>query len=956
MIIDQKKLDSLGTQYQLFMEILDDLVLIVDPNSKFIIESVNKSPILEKLAINPHSLIGKSIFKLISSEYEKKVEKVLKQNTLIGNGDEELQLKTSKASPIWCQITIKSFKNENDEERLFLILRDITKTKKLEEELRFNEERFKKITETIPEIRFWKLFNPKRYEEALQSSYEMLELVMENIPQYIYWKDLDLNYLGCNDNYANLIGIEHPENIINKSDKDLLIDEFQISFNHEKEKEVIDTKTSKFRNIEYWTLKSGEKIWVNTNRIPLNDSDGKVVGVLITFDDITERKKAEEDLLRQHDRLERIMETNPAGIISVDNEGNIIYANSQAEKVLQFPKDELIKEKIFTTLFKFVDSKGNPIPKEKLPFQIISKTKKPLFNLHLYLELPNKNLILLSINGTPLIGKDGKIENIIFTVDDVTERELAKQRIKESEEKYRDLLETSSVGIIEINVKNEKVSYLNPKLLELVGYETKKSIYTKLIEDIIHPDDVKKLFRSSEEKELEFRIISKDGKLKWLKGKKSNQYNEKDEIVSFRLWLEDVTEKKMYEELIYELNINFLNFTTNIQTNIQLLLKTCLKLLNGDLAIYVNKYHHEDEQLNWIITTKDDVITMPEEEFKEKLFVNELFNEKHDFPQIFNDIDKLEYAKTDKYVKENNIKHAYGKLIMSGTDLNECLCIMYKEYPNITNQNQLVLFLICDAIEIEQKRWQVQQHLEEQNRTLSEINKLKTDLFSRTSHELKTPLISIKGFTELLLNLHYQKLDKEIVSILEEIQKGSKRLEDYINAIVESSKLEQGLLKLNLAEENLTFLINYCVRQLEGAAELRKQKVIVDVKQDMITLLDKERIYEVLSNLLINAIKYTPVGGQITISSSKNDNFYIVSIKDNGIGLTKEEKEQIFKQFGKIERYGQGWDVGIEGTGLGLYICKEIVELHEGEIWVESEGRNKGSTFSFSIPIRKNKN
>ncbi|TFG11706.1 MAG: HAMP domain-containing histidine kinase, partial [Promethearchaeota archaeon] len=230
--------------------------------------------------------------------------------------------------------------------------------------------------------------------------------------------------------------------------------------------------------------------------------------------------------------------------------------------------------------------------------------------------------------------------------------------------------------------------------------------------------------------------------------------------------------------------------------------------------------------------------------------------------------------------------------------------------------------------------------------------KLKTDLFSRTSHELKTPLISIKGFTELLLNLHYQKLDKEIVSILEEIQKGSKRLEDYINAIVESSKLEQGLLKLNLAEENLSFLINYCVRQLEGAAELRKQKVIVNVEKDMITKLDKERVYEIISNLLINAIKYTPVGGQITINSSEEDGFYIISIKDNGIGLTKEEKNQIFKQFGKIERYGQGWDVGIEGTGLGLYICKEIVDLHGGEIWVESDGRNMGCTFSFSIPIK----
>ena len=74
-------------------------------------------------------------------------------------------------------------------------------------------------------------------------------------------------------------------------------------------------------------------------------------------------------------------------------------------------------------------------------------------------------------------------------------------------------------------------------------------------------------------------------------------------------------------------------------------------------------------------------------------------------------------------------------------------------------------------------------------------------------------------------------------------------------------------------------------------------------------------------------------------------------MEDNGIGFTEDEKEQIFKQFGKIERYGQGWDLGIEGSGLGLYISKKIVELHGGKIWVESEGRNKGSTFYFSLPI-----
>ena len=126
-----------------------------------------------------------------------------------------------------------------------------------------------------------------------------------------------------------------------------------------------------------------------------------------------------------------------------------------------------------------------------------------------------------------------------------------------------------------------------------------------------------------------------------------------------------------------------------------------------------------------------------------------------------------------------------------------------------------------------------------------------------------------------------------------------------------------------------------------------------DVDGNLNTEFDKERIYEVLSNLLINAIKYTPIGGEIKIESEIKDNNYIISVKDNGIGLTEYEKKQLFQQFGKIERYGQGWDVGIEGTGLGLYISKEIIELHGGNIWAESEGRNKGSRFSFSLPINK---
>ncbi|MFX1399511.1 MAG: ATP-binding protein, partial [Promethearchaeota archaeon] len=234
---------------------------------------------------------------------------------------------------------------------------------------------------------------------------------------------------------------------------------------------------------------------------------------------------------------------------------------------------------------------------------------------------------------------------------------------------------------------------------------------------------------------------------------------------------------------------------------------------------------------------------------------------------------------------------------------------------------------------------------------LINLSKLKSELLTRASHELKTPLISIKGYTELLLELYKDQFDNMTISSLNQIKHGSERLEKTINNILNTSYLESEQLQLDLKEEDLSFLIKYCVNEFQGLAKSRHHKISLHIQYNLITKFEKERIYEVLSNLIINAIKYTPPNGLIEINTETKENLYIISVKDNGIGFTEEEKERIFKQFGKIERYGYGWDLGIDGTGLGLYISKRIIELHGGEIWMESEGRNKGSTFYFSLPI-----
>ncbi|MCK4383557.1 MAG: PAS domain-containing sensor histidine kinase, partial [Candidatus Lokiarchaeota archaeon] len=238
---------------------------------------------------------------------------------------------------------------------------------------------------------------------------------------------------------------------------------------------------------------------------------------------------------------------------------------------------------------------------------------------------------------------------------------------------------------------------------------------------------------------------------------------------------------------------------------------------------------------------------------------------------------------------------------------------------------------------------------------LKDLNKLKSELLRRTSHELKTPLVSIKGFSDLLLELHREQLDDYILNTIEEIKKGCIRLETLISDILKTAELESDVVQINKLEEDISFLIKLCNNELKGLSQLRNLKINLNIPDRLIASFEKEQLHQVISNLLNNAIKYTPPHGNIEIKSEIKDNLLIFSIKDSGIGLTEEERGRIFKQFGKVERFGQGYDVMSEGSGLGLYISKKIIELHGGEIWVESEGRNKGTTFYFSLPIEDNR-
>ena len=244
---------------------------------------------------------------------------------------------------------------------------------------------------------------------------------------------------------------------------------------------------------------------------------------------------------------------------------------------------------------------------------------------------------------------------------------------------------------------------------------------------------------------------------------------------------------------------------------------------------------------------------------------------------------------------------------------------------------------------------EAEQLIIEENKRLLELHELRKDIITRVSHELKTPMTSIYGAIQILTKLDLEEISEEAQKYVEIGHRGCLRLKELIDNLLDVSRLDAKKLELKLQKENLVENIADCVKDMKYLATNRQLKIILELPEEIYLDIDELRFRQVLSNIISNAIKNTPKEGNIFITLDEKPEYIDIHIKDTGIGLTEKEKEALFEKFGKIERHGMDLGVDIEGSGLGLYISKEIVDLHGGQIIIESEGRNKGSTFTIRL-------
>ncbi len=243
---------------------------------------------------------------------------------------------------------------------------------------------------------------------------------------------------------------------------------------------------------------------------------------------------------------------------------------------------------------------------------------------------------------------------------------------------------------------------------------------------------------------------------------------------------------------------------------------------------------------------------------------------------------------------------------------------------------------------------QLYEQLKRSNEQLVEANRLKSKFLAQFSHELRTPLNAIIGFSKVMLKTSGDALSRDQQEDLAAIHGNGLHLLALINDVLDFSKIESGTLELEVAPVSIDELIDECVRTTLPLTRGRNLTISQEVEPALPPVrADRTKVRQVLLNLLSNAVKFTPEG-KVTVRARAEPHRLVVGVQDTGIGIPPEDQSKLFRAFQQLN--GGKLHLPLGGTGLGLVISKSFVELHGGEIWVESR-EGQGSTFSFSLPL-----
>lgn len=770
-----------------------------------------------------------------------------------------------------------------------------------------------------------------RQQLAIEKSFA--ESLIDNSPQFImaYDKQMLLNVWNTkSEQFSGLL----KKDVIGKNVFDLFPDYKKATWAASIEK-ALKGRTVHLPKVEFL---NGEG-WGESFLIPLKDKDGSVNGILSITNDITQRVEA-QDLLeqkkleveRQRDFVETIVDASVDVIVVLDNKMRYRMWNKKAEEIYGIKKENVLGKKINeafnvdTTSKAYTDIeralKGERIHNEKIKSAIVDKYFEnyliPLRNdkdeVYGLLTIAHDNTEILK-NSELLLNSNNELEK---KIEELHRSDDRFHKMTEEVQDYAIILLNVDGNIEKWNRGAEKIK--GYKAAEIIGKNFRIFYPQKDQEDNLPEKLLNQARRNGRVTHAGWRI-RKNGTAFWGNVVITTLHDSEKNIIGFTKVTHDLTEKKLAED-------NLMKYTSELE-------KKNRQLEDSNDKLKVARKQLADDRMRYLIEKMPHIVATAKADGTLEYANENLAN----FTGLsFSALKSNNWFRAIHPEDLDRVASLWQYAFNSGEDLQAELRLRRSdgEYlwhlaiakPLKDEDNMIFLWLVTLTNINDQK-------LIEQN---------KDEFIGIASHELKTPLTSAKAYMQLVQSMIEKDNGSDVETALF-VQKANSfidKLNLLISELLDITKIRHGKLHLNFSTFDLQQMISENIEFIQPASG---HKIILETSKSAFIRADKERLQQVIYNLVSNAIKYSPDADKVTVSYEMTKDEVLVMVKDEGIGIPKSDLEKIFERFYRVEKDGSKF----QGLGIGLFISAEIIKRHNGKIWVESEP-GKGSVFYFSIP------